>query len=211
LGRAKLHPEQYCNTFSDEQIGHLHESLTGVCKTACDLLADSSQFPEDWLMKYRWDKGKKGATNKLPNGAKIEHITVGGRTSAFVPSVQKKTAAVAGDMVKEESEDDKRDKQPTRGKKRKIEVEAEEQEEEEEDEVLPAKKPRSRRGKSDDVNASGDAERSKRGKPEKAAPSKTMKADPDPEATKKKKKETATTESENPASGARRSSRNKGK
>ena len=52
-------------------------------------------------MKHRWGKGKKGNANSLPNGAKIEFVTVGGRTSAVVPSVQKKTGPVAGDVKKE--------------------------------------------------------------------------------------------------------------
>lgn len=56
-------------------------------------------------MKHRWSKGKKEG-GKLPNGEKIIFLKVGGRTSAVVPSVQKKTGAVAAD-VKEESEDAK--------------------------------------------------------------------------------------------------------
>ena len=56
-------------------------------------------------MKHRWGKGKKGDTNRLPNGAKIEFVTVGGRTSAVVPSVQKKTGPVAGDVKKEADEE----------------------------------------------------------------------------------------------------------
>lgn len=95
--QAKLHPEQYSNTFSDEQIKRLHEAIMYVCDTAVEALAESDKFPKDWLMKYRWDKGKKTGS-KLPNGAKITFLTVGGRTSAIVPSVQKKTAAVAGDV-----------------------------------------------------------------------------------------------------------------
>lgn len=55
-------------------------------------------------MKHRWGKGKKGDAKRLPNGAKIEFVTVGGRTSAVVPSVQKKTGPVAGD-VKNEAEE----------------------------------------------------------------------------------------------------------
>jgi len=96
LYQARIHPEQYSNTFSDEQMNRLHDKLIEVCTTACDLLAESSKFPEDWLMKYRWSKGKKD--NRLPNGAKITHITVGGRTSAVVPSLQKKTGDVAADV-----------------------------------------------------------------------------------------------------------------
>jgi len=48
-------------------------------------------------MRYRWDKGKKDK-NVLPNGDKIVHLKVGGRTSAIVPRVQKKTGKVAGDV-----------------------------------------------------------------------------------------------------------------
>jgi formamidopyrimidine-DNA glycosylase len=95
--QARLHPEQYSNTFSDEQIKRLHDAIMYVCDTAVGTLAESDKFPKDWLMKYRWDKGKKSGS-QLPNGAKITFLTVGGRTSAIVPSVQKKTAAVAGDV-----------------------------------------------------------------------------------------------------------------
>lgn len=91
LYNAKIHPEQYSNTLTDEQIARLHKSLTYVCGLACEVLADSEQFPEEWLFKHRWNKGKKGDdANVLPNGEKIVHLTVGGRTSAIVPSVQKK-------------------------------------------------------------------------------------------------------------------------
>ena len=73
---------------------------------AVETLADSSKFPEEWLFKHRWGKGKKDSPNVLPNGAKIKHVTVGGRTSAIVPSVQKKTGKVAGDVKDDEDEDE---------------------------------------------------------------------------------------------------------
>ncbi|KAG4432944.1 hypothetical protein IFR05_011564 [Cadophora sp. M221] len=95
---AKLHPEQYTDTFSADQVKQLHTSMLYVCQTAVDHLADSSKFPEDWLFKHRWGKGKKDAATTLPNGAKLTFITVGGRTSCVVPSVQKKTGPVAADV-----------------------------------------------------------------------------------------------------------------
>jgi formamidopyrimidine-DNA glycosylase len=114
-----LNVEQYSNTFNDDQIKTLHDSIMSICTTACETLADSAQFPETWLMKYRWDKGKKDS-NVLPNGEKIVHLKVGGRTSAIVPSVQKKTAAVAGDIDSAEvSEAEK----PAKGRKRKAKSE----------------------------------------------------------------------------------------
>lgn len=117
LYQARIHPEQYSNTLTDQQMTQLHNKLTEVCTTACDLLAESDKFPADWLMKHRWDKGKKDADNRLPNGEKIVHVTVGGRTSAIVPSVQKKTGPVAGD-VKEESIDRDVEKSKPRGSKK---------------------------------------------------------------------------------------------
>jgi formamidopyrimidine-DNA glycosylase len=86
---AKLHPEQYTDTFSESEIRHLHASIRYVCQTAVDHLSDSSKFPEEWLFKHRWGKGKKDAATTLPNGEKITFLTVGGRTSCVVPSVQK--------------------------------------------------------------------------------------------------------------------------
>lgn len=68
-----------------------------------DLLADSEKFPEHWLFKHRWGKGKKNQPSVLPNGEKIIFLTVGGRTSAVVPSVQKKTGAVSKDVSDEDA------------------------------------------------------------------------------------------------------------
>ena len=102
LYHAKIHPEQYSNTLSDEQIKELNSSMHYVCDTSVDLLADSEKFPEHWLFKHRWGKGKKNQPSVLPNGEKIVFLTVGGRTSAVVPSVQKKTGAVLKDVSNED-------------------------------------------------------------------------------------------------------------
>lgn len=98
LYNARIHPEQYSNTLSTAQVKQLHKSIQYVCGFAVDSLADSSKFPEEWLFKHRWGKGKKDSVAKLPNGAKLVYLTVGGRTSCVVPSVQKKTGPVAKDV-----------------------------------------------------------------------------------------------------------------
>ena len=118
--QARLHPEQYSNTFSDEQIATLHKAIMYVCDTAVGVLADPDQFPKDWLMNHRWGKGKKDG-GKLPNGARIIFLKVGGRTSAVVPSVQKKTAAVAGDVseIEEENDDDEDEEEEVGAKPKK--------------------------------------------------------------------------------------------
>ena len=109
LYHARIHPEQYTNSLEDVQLDQLRKSLLHICSTAVATLADSSQFPKEWLMKYRWGKGKKD--NRLPNGDKIIFLTVGGRTSAVVPNIQKKTGPVAADFDSEAllGDDDSKD------------------------------------------------------------------------------------------------------
>lgn len=98
---AKIHPEQYSNTLSAAQVKQLHKSIHYICTFAVDHLADSSTYPQEWLFKHRWGKGKKDSSTTLPNGAKFVYLKVGGRTSCVVPSVQKKTGNVAKDVEEE--------------------------------------------------------------------------------------------------------------
>ncbi|KAF8592003.1 hypothetical protein K439DRAFT_1537255 [Ramaria rubella] len=94
LYQARVHPEQRANTLTDIQLANLHDKTTYVCRTAVDVNADSSRFPEDWLFKHRWGKGKKVKhTLLLPNGqpATIKWSKVGGRTSAFIVELQQLT------------------------------------------------------------------------------------------------------------------------
>ncbi|KAG4032807.1 hypothetical protein MFRU_006g02710 [Monilinia fructicola] len=138
LYHARLHPEQYSNTFSSEEIKRLHHSMMYICQTAVDLLADSSKFPDDWMFKHRWGKGKKDSPTALPNGQKITFLTVGGRTSCVVPSVQKKTGAVAGESKKRSASSDSESVQdvPVRkqsSRKRKVAVASIKSEESDED------------------------------------------------------------------------------
>ncbi|PYI18625.1 putative formamidopyrimidine-DNA glycosylase [Aspergillus violaceofuscus CBS 115571] len=112
LYHAKIHPEQYSNTLNDDQIKELHTAMHYVCSTSVELLADSEKFPEHWLFKHRWSKGKKNVPSVLPNGEKITFLTVGGRTSAVVPSVQKKTGPVAKEVDSDSGSNSKRKRDP---------------------------------------------------------------------------------------------------
>jgi formamidopyrimidine-DNA glycosylase len=58
-----------------------------VVKVAVDKNADSDRFPKSWLFHHRWERGTRTA-----KGEPIEHIVVATRTTAFVPSVQKRRA-----------------------------------------------------------------------------------------------------------------------
>ncbi|KAI1966711.1 hypothetical protein LOZ58_000199 [Ophidiomyces ophidiicola] len=105
LYHSQIHPEQVSNTLREKQIGELHSAIHYVCSTAVDLLGDSARFPADWLMRHRWNKGKKEPSTML-NGDPISFVTVGGRTSAIVPTVQKKNPHIAELDASEERDHD---------------------------------------------------------------------------------------------------------
>lgn len=141
LYQAKLHPEQYCDSFSDAEVKTLWESVRYVCQTAVDKLGDSDEFPDHWLFNYRWGKGDKGAATKLPNGERLAFITVGGRTSCYAPGVQKKTGTVApGVKVEIMAEDESMDAVPKKKRERKDAAAIDVKEEEVEEKQKPQKR-----------------------------------------------------------------------
>lgn len=225
---AKMHPEQYANTLSDAQIKTLHKSLHYICSTAVDLLADSEQFPKTWLFKYRWGKGKNDEKKALPTGEKIVYLTVGGRTSAVVPSIQKKTGPVAKELSEAESESEMQEEKPAKSKLTKAEAESTSPEpdskptkkrrvtkrvkDEEDDEAEPPP-PKKKSKKTAAIKNETDVkeeevvspQRSTRRANTKKAPDAPKKADKSPRKAPKSKPEAAG-KSEGPA-GRRRSSR----
>eukprot|EP00884_Botryococcus_braunii_P014595 jgi/Botrbrau1/23136/Bobra.0243s0064.2 len=93
LYQARLHPEEKSNTLDLDQVEALHSKLHTVLRTAVDADADSSKFPADWLFHHRWTGKKAGP--KL-DGHPVEFETVAGRTTAYVPAVQKLRKSSAG-------------------------------------------------------------------------------------------------------------------
>ncbi|KAL8117366.1 formamidopyrimidine-DNA glycosylase isoform X2 [Apium graveolens] len=84
LYQARIHPLQSSASISKESCGALHQSIKEVIRCAVEVDADCSRFPNQWLFHFRWGK-KPGKIS----GKKIEFINAGGRTSAFVPELQK--------------------------------------------------------------------------------------------------------------------------
>lgn len=54
LYNARIHPEQRCNTLTDDQIASLHHFVANICETAVAVDADSQRFPSHWLFGHRW-------------------------------------------------------------------------------------------------------------------------------------------------------------
>ncbi|KAJ0008120.1 hypothetical protein Pint_30185 [Pistacia integerrima] len=115
LYQARIHPLQISASLSKESCATLLKCIKEVVQNAVEVDADCSRFPLKWLFHFRWGKkpGKViekaievGAdSSQFPNnwifhsrekkpgkafvdGKKIDFITVGGRTTAYVPELQ---------------------------------------------------------------------------------------------------------------------------
>ena len=56
--QARIHPEQRAADLSEQQVAALREAMVAVPRTAVDVDADSSRFPEDWIFHHRWSEKK---------------------------------------------------------------------------------------------------------------------------------------------------------
>ncbi len=86
LWHARIAPKRTADTLKPKEVERLREAIEMVMRVAVDCGADSAKYPSNWLFTSRWG-GKKGRTEI--DGKKIVREAVGGRTTAWVPSVQK--------------------------------------------------------------------------------------------------------------------------
>lgn len=85
LYQAAIDPRRRVHTLTSRDLTRMRAALRTVVTTAVRLQADSDRFPRAWLFHYRWGRNADAVT---PRGDRIRHITVGGRTTAWVPAVQ---------------------------------------------------------------------------------------------------------------------------
>ncbi|XP_020226296.1 formamidopyrimidine-DNA glycosylase isoform X3 [Cajanus cajan] len=85
LYQARIHPRQVASSLSDENCSTLYNCIKEVIQLAVEVDADCSRFPLEWLFHFRWGK----RPGKISAGKKIDFITAGGRTTAYVPELQK--------------------------------------------------------------------------------------------------------------------------
>ncbi|XP_021736670.1 formamidopyrimidine-DNA glycosylase-like isoform X1 [Chenopodium quinoa] len=91
LYQARIHPSQNASSLSKEEGAILLKSIKEVLEKAVEVGADSSQYPSNWIFHSREKKPGKA----FVDGKKIDFITVRGRTSAYVPELQKLTGVQA--------------------------------------------------------------------------------------------------------------------
>ncbi|CAK8535646.1 unnamed protein product [Lathyrus sativus] len=85
LYQARIHPQQTASSLSGENCSTLYECITEVIEKAVEVGADSSQYPTNWIFHFREKKPGKA----FVDGKEIDFITAGGRTTAYVPELQK--------------------------------------------------------------------------------------------------------------------------
>lgn len=86
LWRAGIHPGQPAGSLDAVRTTTLYREIRTVCREALRIIGeDWSDPPDSWLFNHRW---KKGGTCPR-TGAKLQHATIGGRTTCWSPARQK--------------------------------------------------------------------------------------------------------------------------
>ncbi len=86
LYQAKIDPRKYAHELTDDEARRVRTCLKRIITKAVDVNAEKARFPRTWLFHHRWGKNSDAKTAR---GEKIEHMTVGGRTTAWVPDRQR--------------------------------------------------------------------------------------------------------------------------
>lgn len=87
LFQARLDPRQSAAHLSEQEVRRLYQKMKCVVAKAVSVDADKARFPRTWLFHHRWGKRAKARVA----GHAVEHITVAGRTTAWVPALQRRT------------------------------------------------------------------------------------------------------------------------
>lgn len=85
LYQAKLDPHRLASKLSATEVARLRTKLLSIIKKSVSVGADYEKYPKSWMFHYRWGKGKDAKVS----GRSITHDTIGGRTTAWVPELQK--------------------------------------------------------------------------------------------------------------------------
>src|SRR5712691_10592981 len=86
LYQAGVDPRRRASTLTDAELRRVRDRIRSVVATAVRYNSDSDRFPRRWLFHDRWGKKALAMTSR---GERILYTTVGGRTTAWVPTVQR--------------------------------------------------------------------------------------------------------------------------
>ena len=86
LFQAGIDPRRRASSLNDAEVRRVRTRLRAIVRHAAEANADAFRYPRTWLFHRRWDKQGDARTTR---GERIEHITIGGRTTAWVPDRQR--------------------------------------------------------------------------------------------------------------------------
>ena len=86
LYQARPAPRPPRDALRPAETARLRARLLAIVRRAVAVDADSDRFPRAWLFHHRWGKDADARTAR---GERITHATIGGRTTAWVPSRQR--------------------------------------------------------------------------------------------------------------------------
>ena len=86
LFQAGIAPRRRTSSLTDAEAGRLRARLGAIVRRAVAADADAARYPRAWLFHRRWGKRDGARTTR---GERIEHATIGGRTTAWVPARQR--------------------------------------------------------------------------------------------------------------------------
>jgi formamidopyrimidine-DNA glycosylase len=86
LYQARVDPRRSARSLTRDEALRVRAALRRVITRAIHTRSDSDRFPRTWLFHSRWERGPTAVTAR---GERIRHDTIGGRTSAWVPAVQR--------------------------------------------------------------------------------------------------------------------------
>ena len=86
LYQARIDPWRRAQPLSEAEARRVRRALRSVIATSVRHLNDSDRYPRTWLFHDRWGRQAFAMTAR---GEKIRHDTIAGRTTAWVPEVQR--------------------------------------------------------------------------------------------------------------------------
>lgn len=86
LYQARIAPGRPACDLNADEARRVRTVMHRVIRKAVDVDADSSCFPRTWLFHHRWGRNAEAVTHR---GEPIVHITIGGRTTAWAPAIQR--------------------------------------------------------------------------------------------------------------------------
>ena len=89
LYQAGIAPKRKAATLSAAEARRLRAKIRSVIGLAVRSGSDSDRYPRWWLFHRRWGHRRGGPPATTVRGEHIRHETVGGRTTAWVPAVQR--------------------------------------------------------------------------------------------------------------------------